>query len=143
MLGAANSNSHNFRIERDASNVFRIYIDGGQLAVSITQNDSRIACWAGGDRGADWLMEKSDYGNAFGEETSKSQFNAPAFKTSSWSTIAATAPCYDGADNDFCTDFANGDFDGWTDNGGTSLLPNPNELVVSATSSKSVGVPWR
>jgi hypothetical protein len=140
-LGAASTASHNFRIERDALNVFRFFLDGGQLAINIPQNHQHVGCWANGDRGADWLMEKSDFGNGFGETTSKSQFDTLRFKVSSWGSLAASSTCYGGASNDICTDFADGDFDGWTDNGGTLLNSDDNDLVVDV--GKSVGVPWR
>jgi hypothetical protein len=108
-LGSATTSSHNFRIERDALNVFRFFLDGGQLAINVSQSDPDVACWANGDRGADWLMEKSDFGNGFGEKTSKSQFDALNYKTSSWKSLAFTSTCYDGEWNDRCTDFDDGD----------------------------------
>lgn len=142
-LGSATTTSHNFRIERDALNVFHFFLDGGQLGINIAQSDSRVSCWATGDRSADWLMEKSDFGNGFAASTSKSQFDSVTFKVTSWGWLGASSTCFDGASNDTCTDWADGDFDGWTDNGGTLAPSSNNDMVTNVGSPGSVGVPWR
>jgi len=143
VLGSATTSSHNFRIELDAGGVFRFFRDGGQLGISVSKNDPAVSCWANGDRGVDWLMEKSDYGNGFGEVASKSQFDTVVYRISSWISPPSSSLCYDGAGNDICTDYFDGDFDGWTDNGGTFAAQSMKEFVYLAPSKDWVGVPWR
>jgi hypothetical protein len=142
-LGSATTSSHNFRIERDAQSVYRFFLDGGQLGISISQNNAQVSCWATGHRGADWLMEKSDFGNGFADKASKSQFDAVMDKISTWGGLVSTSTCFDGQSNDYCTDFADGDFDGWTDNGGTIAPSSARDGAFTAPNADWVGVPWR
>ena len=141
VLGSATTANHNFRIERDAQSVFRFFLDGGQLAINISQNDPRIACWAAGDRSADWYMEKADRGNGFADKTPESQFDALSYKIMIWNSLTASSKCLFGG-NDFCTDYADGDFDGWTDNGGTLAATDDNN-TFTVRNPESVGLPWR
>jgi hypothetical protein len=141
LLGSATTANHNFRIEKDALNVFHLFIDGGQLGVGISQSDNRVSCWAAGDRSAGWIMEKSDFGNGYADKTAKSKFRLLGFKVSAWSSVPEVNPCFGGDSNDYCTDSATGDFDGWTDNGGTSRATGLDDFVEFVSDPSSVGMP--